>query len=288
MSSRHLKDRPSAWGSILSMFRKPHGVPGALSADELAQAFQQERSRTDRNGRGFCMVVFWKGEEGGDYDLRPLASHLRQWMRLYDLLGGLDDRHLAVLLPETDPVGARKFAEKSLRTFEDPTLGSEHGLTFDICSYPLETPEGHGPDGNAKARKPGQETEGSDAKDSELVAHSKDSAQAHDLAEAFLQPVSLTRRTVDILVSGTSLILLSPILAAAALAVKFTTPGPIIYSQLRAGPGGVPFRFYKFRSMYIDADSRKAALKDSNEKSGPIFKMKNDPRITPVGRYLRK
>ena len=108
------------------MFRRATAVPGALGVDELAQAFQQERSRTDRNGRGFCMVVFWN-EGQDDYDLRPLARHLREMMRLYDLLGSLDDRHLAVLLPETQPAGARKFATNCLAQFEDPKLGSEHG-----------------------------------------------------------------------------------------------------------------------------------------------------------------
>ncbi|MDF1837551.1 MAG: sugar transferase [Planctomycetota bacterium] len=270
------------------MFRRTTAVPGALGVEELAQAFQQERSRTDRNGRGFCMVVFWK-EDQDEYDLRPLASHLRDMMRLYDLLGSLDGKHLAVLLPETLPQGARKFADNALAQFEDPKLGSEHGIEYEICSYPLESDaspdqenwEETSADSTGSQEKPKEQ-------DSELVAHSVAAPPTQDLSEAFLQPVSWGRRTIDIIVSGTSLILLSPVLIGAALAVKFSTPGPAIYTQLRAGPGGVPFKFYKFRSMYLDADARKAALKDDNEKSGPIFKMRNDPRITPVGRYLRK
>ena len=112
---------------------------------------------------------------------------------------------------------------------------------------------------------------------------------AKDLSHAFSQPVSPGRRLVDILVAGTAIVLLSPVYLLAALAIKLTTPGPIIFVQQRAGRGGVPFPFYKFRSMYIDAEARKAALTDKNEHdSGPIFKMKNDPRITPVGKWLRK
>ena len=266
------------------MFRRATAVPGALGVAGLAQAFQQERSRTDRNGRAFCMVVFWK-EDQEDYNLRPLAGHLREMMRLYDLLGSLDSKHLAVLLPETMPQGARKFADNSLAQFDDPKLGADHGIVYEICSYPLESDASPEQEEWEETRADQPETT---EQDSELVAQSVASHPTQDLSEAFLQPVSWGRRTIDIIVSGTSLILLSPVLIGAALAVKLSTPGPAIYTQLRAGPGGVPFKFYKFRSMYLDADARKAALKDDNEKSGPIFKMRNDPRITPVGRYLRK
>ncbi|MEZ5976017.1 MAG: sugar transferase [Planctomycetota bacterium] len=94
---------------------------------------------------------------------------------------------------------------------------------------------------------------------------------------------------MDILVSGSAILLLSPVYILAGLAVKLTTPGPIIFRQMRAGRGGKPFAFYKFRSMYIDAEARRAALADQNQHdNGPIFKMKNDPRITPVGKFLRK
>ncbi len=266
------------------MFRRSTVVPGALGVGELAQAFQRERSRTDRNGRAFCMVVFWK-EGQSDYNLLPLAEHLRGLMRLYDLLGSLDNKHLAVLLPETDPAGARTFAENGLTQFRDPKLGAEHGLSYEICSYPLDSDVSSG--SGDRAEKP-EHVVSNTSKDSNLVAKQETAPVAKDLSEAFVEPIGWGRRTIDILVSGTALLLLSPVLIGAALAVRLSSRGPAIYTQLRAGPGGVPFKFFKFRSMYLDADARKAALKDSNEKSGPIFKMKNDPRITKVGRYLRK
>ncbi len=73
-----------------------------------------------------------------------------------------------------------------------------------------------------------------------------------------------------------------------AIAIKLTSPGPVIFRQQRAGLNGRPFSFYKFRSMYLDAEERRLALENSNEQYGPIFKIKHDPRITPVGRVLRK
>ena len=109
-----------------------------------------------------------------------------------------------------------------------------------------------------------------------------------DMRSVFVEPLPLYRRAVDITVSGLAILALSPVLIGAAVLVKTTSPGSIIFWQWRAGRGGKPFRFYKFRSMYQDAESRKNDLRLVNEMDGPIFKIRDDPRITPVGRWLRK
>ena len=97
------------------------------------------------------------------------------------------------------------------------------------------------------------------------------------------------KRAMDIIGSGIGLILLSPVYLAIAAAIKLTSPGPVIFSQTRVGRYGRHFKFYKFRSMFIDAEARKEALMDKNEsKDGVIFKMKDDPRITKVGKLLRR
>ena len=97
------------------------------------------------------------------------------------------------------------------------------------------------------------------------------------------------KRLMDIILSILALVIGSPIFLAAAILVKITSPGPIIFSQVRVGKFGRHFKFYKFRSMYIDAEARKAELMKHNESGdGVIFKMKRDPRITPVGRFIRK
>ena len=97
------------------------------------------------------------------------------------------------------------------------------------------------------------------------------------------------KRAMDIVGSLAGLILLSPVYLAIAAAVKFTSPGPVIFSQIRVGRYGRHFKFYKFRSMYIDAEARKEELLAKNEsKDGVIFKMKDDPRITKVGKLLRR
>ena len=97
------------------------------------------------------------------------------------------------------------------------------------------------------------------------------------------------KRTIDVCGSLVGMILLSPVLLGIALAVKLTSPGPVIFAQVRVGRYGRHFRFYKFRSMYVDAEERKKELLAKNEsKDGVIFKMKDDPRITKVGRFLRR
>jgi exopolysaccharide biosynthesis polyprenyl glycosylphosphotransferase len=96
------------------------------------------------------------------------------------------------------------------------------------------------------------------------------------------------KRLMDLLVSGLLLILLAPLLAVIALAVKLSSPGPIFYRWGVLGQNNREFTGYKFRTMVADADRLKAQLLARNEMSGPVFKLKDDPRVTRVGRFLRK
>ena len=96
------------------------------------------------------------------------------------------------------------------------------------------------------------------------------------------------KRVIDIIVSGVSLIILSPLFALFALAIKLTLPGPVFFRWHVIGQGGRPFVGYKFRTMSVGADQVREQLREKSEMTGPFFKMKNDPRVTPVGRILRK
>ncbi len=98
----------------------------------------------------------------------------------------------------------------------------------------------------------------------------------------------LAKRTFDLIVSSMLLLVMSPVLAASALAVRISSRGPVIYRSMRPGIGGTPFACLKFRTMYRDADQRQADLESLNEASGALFKMRDDPRMTPVGRFLRR
>jgi exopolysaccharide biosynthesis polyprenyl glycosylphosphotransferase len=96
------------------------------------------------------------------------------------------------------------------------------------------------------------------------------------------------KRLIDVVVSFLALLLVTPAVLLAALAVKLDSPGPVFYSQERLGARGRVVRIFKLRSMYVDADARLASLLPKNEAGGPIFKMRDDPRRTRVGRYIRK
>jgi exopolysaccharide biosynthesis polyprenyl glycosylphosphotransferase len=96
------------------------------------------------------------------------------------------------------------------------------------------------------------------------------------------------KRLFDVVVAGTVLVLSSPLLLAAAITVKITSPGPVIYKGERIGRNGNGFPMMKFRSMVADADTKVIELVGANEGSGPLFKIKGDPRITRVGAFMRK
>ena len=106
-------------------------------------------------------------------------------------------------------------------------------------------------------------------------------------------PISLPRAitvkyTLDRLLAALGLALLSPVIFITAAWIKTTSPGPVFYKQLRVGQNGRRFWMYKFRTMVKDADQMKKELLEQNEMSGPVFKMTDDPRVTKVGRFLRR
>ena len=96
------------------------------------------------------------------------------------------------------------------------------------------------------------------------------------------------KRFFDICLSTAALVILSPLLLVIAILIYLEDKGPAIYSQTRIGKDGRAFKLYKFRSMCVDADEKLKDLQKLNERDGPVFKIKNDPRVTKVGKFIRK
>ena len=96
------------------------------------------------------------------------------------------------------------------------------------------------------------------------------------------------KRLVDVVGSAALLLATAPILLAAAIAIKTSSPGPVLFRQVRCSVNGRPFVMPKLRTMTSDSEAKREALLGQNEMDGPVFKIKDDPRITPVGRFLRK
>ena len=106
---------------------------------------------------------------------------------------------------------------------------------------------------------------------------------------AVVRSAYLLKRALDILLAGPLFILLLPIFGLLVLAIRLESPGPALFKQTRVGRWGRIFTMYKFRSMYMDAEARKAELLAENEMSGGVtFKMQRDPRVTRIGRFIRK
>ena len=96
------------------------------------------------------------------------------------------------------------------------------------------------------------------------------------------------KRAIDAVGASLGLLLSAPLLALAAVAIRLDSPGPVFFVQTRCGQGGRMFRMWKLRSMSVDAESRRDALAHRNDLRGPVFKMRDDPRVTRVGRWLRR
>jgi exopolysaccharide biosynthesis polyprenyl glycosylphosphotransferase len=107
------------------------------------------------------------------------------------------------------------------------------------------------------------------------------------LAEAAVWQLAV-KRGIDVFLSVLLLVLLAPIMAFTVLAIRLTSRGPVVLPQERIGVGGRPFTMFKFRSMYLNAQETREAYAALNERDGPVFKIRRDPRTTPVGRLIRQ
>lgn len=231
------------------------GGSDVLSHQEFLTAVRRERARSDRAGRSFAVVVI---------DLRAVPVQrmkrvpelTRSLVRETDDVGWFDQGSVGILLPEADRAHAEVVGAKLREALGDPKRAAVrvyvHG---DACL----TPQACG------------DPEPSEALDDVLAT-----------------PVPPWKRAMDVVGAVGLLAALMPVLAGVSLAVRLTSPGPVIFKQKRAGLGGRPFTFYKFRTMFEGAEARKAELLERNEMSGPVFKIAADPRVTPLGRILRR
>jgi exopolysaccharide biosynthesis polyprenyl glycosylphosphotransferase len=106
--------------------------------------------------------------------------------------------------------------------------------------------------------------------------------------EALPSAALFLKRLLDATGAAIGLVLVSPLMAVVALLIRLDSPGPVVYSAERTGAKGRRFRCFKFRSMVSNAEQLKEELRDRNQREGPIFKVDNDPRITRIGRFIRR
>lgn len=113
-------------------------------------------------------------------------------------------------------------------------------------------------------------------------------ADRHDFEVSESLVYRASKRAFDLVLASVALVLLLPIIPLIAVMIKLDSPGPVLFRQDRVGKNGRPFKFYKFRSMRSDAEEQKKDVEALNEVDGPVFKVRSDPRITSVGKFLRR
>lgn len=244
--------------------------PFLLADEEFRFATRAERMRVDRNGSVVSLLLIKLPEPAEDRPgLEFLAKLLEGRLRLTDTPGLLSDGRVGVLLPDTNTAGAWKVAEDISECFPPGPTRPE----CDVRVYP------------PKSRTDGFDRL-ADLPDEQQVDRRQSPGDAQD--DFFLaQPTPRFKRLVDIVGSLFGLAMAAPILLLASLAIRASSRGPIFFCQEREGIAGRRFKIYKLRTMAVDAEARKAELRAQSHQDGPAFKMHRDPRITPIGRFLR-
>jgi lipopolysaccharide/colanic/teichoic acid biosynthesis glycosyltransferase len=239
----------------------------------------KERARVDRNSHVFSLVSFELGPLDYYTDFgKYFINQLKKQIRITDEIGWLDNHSVGVLLFNALGQEACQFIEKIQRICPQKNF-----IKYSISTYPEDKKEhSHEETRNSCPHSIPASTS--------IHGHHRATGEkvALSLQPIFFAKAPFWKRWFDIAVSICALIALGPLMLIIAIAVKFSSEGPIFYRQQRAGLGGAPFTFLKFRTMYNGADEKKGDLLASNERTGPAFKMENDPRVTSLGKYLRK
>jgi exopolysaccharide biosynthesis polyprenyl glycosylphosphotransferase len=263
-AERHRKTPPS--GSM------PQGR--ILSRHEFIAHYRLERRRANRTQAPLSVAVFScePDDQDAKRQVKRLARDLPLYTRETDVLGYLDDEHVALLLPDTDAAGADTVCRNALRRLRDLRC------TVRIATYPDEVFDSL--------------TESRDREWDSLPFLVDGSSDRGVLSR-------LTKRGIDLVGSLALLVITSPLLATVALAIRLTSPGPVIFRQTRVGESCVPFEFLKFRSMYVNSDDsihrdyvgklidgQHDAINQGRAEQ-PHYKLAADPRVTTVGRWIR-
>jgi len=247
----------------------------------MQQLLARERMRSDRGDSIFSLLTFSSAAQFSAVELSKLDGMLSGRIRATDDAGILAEDRVGILLPETGPSGAWTLANDLVQR-----LPAElRGLKPDVYTYPSQDDPLEEPAEVTVELQPTTGTRRRGAKRDLAVRFT--GTPVRSMASLFLQPLPIWKRAIDILVALNAIVVLSPLLLTVAAAVKLTSHGPVIFRQKRDTLGGRQFMIYKFRTMTVDAEARKEALREFSEQDGPAFKITNDPRITPIGKFLR-
>ncbi len=287
------------WGNWLTKQKNAVSLSGTdlqVRAEHLNRILERERTRADRTGRPLSMVLLgYDGNSRKRKDAEVIVHVMQKRGRITDEIGWFDKNTGFAVLPDTPVQGGRRFAEIVRQQLR------ERGIKTSFAIYQYAPPreddhqdhDQHGDGGyrfdQAEAPKTLASTSAEVAGEVALSAgFIENHVHARELHPLMARKLPWWKRSMDLIVSGSALLVLWPLMLVIALAIKLDSKGPVIFLQKRSGLGGQPFGIWKFRTMVPDAEAKRAELLAVNEQDGPAFKIKADPRITRVGAFLRK
>jgi lipopolysaccharide/colanic/teichoic acid biosynthesis glycosyltransferase len=256
---------------------------------QLRVVLHRERLRADRSNTEVAAVLF-ELTGGSAGSLRRLARILLARARVTDDVGWASDDQLCAVLPETGVAGAHRLANCVCDAAE------RHGMTVRYTVYTNGRDEvdsrGDGSGGAGASQSLSSSSRLPSSPQGPMLSPRLYATVGGDHASMplemlFSEPMPAWKRATDVAGASVGLILAAPLMAAAALLIRISSRGPVLFRQWRAGLYGSRFSIIKFRTMIPDAERLKAALRPMSEQDGPAFKMANDPRVTLVGRILR-
>ncbi|MDO9049327.1 MAG: sugar transferase [Methylobacter sp.] len=232
------------------------------------------RAQRSKSTLSLILLTLDKETDVEPINMNEVLGVIRGKTRDTDISGFVNHKAICVLLPDTDETGAKEICAK--------LVNDNSRFSITTSSYPDHIFESLTKNGCVRP----------DAFPFELW-------DSGDLTGAS-RFKSLLKRGVDIVGSIIGILIFMPVMLITALAIKVTSPGPVIFSQIRLGKQGTPFTFYKFRSMYVNMDNQihreyvqdfikgNHAKINQGDAEKPLFKIKSDPRITRIGKFIRK
>lgn len=301
--------------------RRRAGTLGLLTPEDFRYEVRMERLRADRRGIPFCVVrLALNGRNRRRGEMRRLTNLILRNVRATDEKSVLGRYVLALLLVDTAEMGGRTVLDRledlalrsgfdvkiSLRTYDPEAFGDDQNEP--PADFDENNGSGHGDTkGDGIADEIGKQssvrlapavvksagtvgTAVGTAVGTVALASGRKIRIDHPVSSEYIRTSlfsAFLKRSIDISAASVGLIIAAPVLAASAIAIRLDSKGSPLFSQMREGRGGTTFRIYKLRTMHVDAETRQAALRELSERDGPAFKMKDDPRVTRVGRFLR-
>jgi lipopolysaccharide/colanic/teichoic acid biosynthesis glycosyltransferase len=297
----------------------PRSLHTLYTPAQLQVILRRARLRVERSDGQLAVVVFELADDTRvtRWRLRRLARLVLRRARVTDDVGWITKTQVCAILPDTGPYGAYHMAEGVRGVAADRKLD----VRYTIYCYPdddTDTPTGGSGGGRRGANErlaDGEPAAPSASASPDLIApapfrggaasptaalerrrliafvnrgmRAGATSPVRSLVELLRDRLPVWKRAMDVVGASIGLTLALPVMAVAALMIRASSPGPVLFRQPRSGIGGERFTIFKFRTMVPNAESLKPGLRALSEQDGPAFKMTDDPRVTWIGRFLR-